>query len=123
MAEVYTPLTLETPHQQVDRTIAEMTVIADRREKMLRLLRNRDFEELFMRFYVVEEAARLAQMGGMLGISEQDQNAAMEMAKATGHFKRFIDVTLRQGEQAYAQLSNYRAEYDQLVLNDEGEAA
>jgi hypothetical protein len=121
MAEVYTPLAIETPHEQVDRSMAEMTVIADRREQMLRLLRNRDFQELFMRFYVVEEAARLAQMSGMLGISEQDQNAAMEMAKATGHFKRFIDVTLRQGEQALAQLSNYRAEYDQLVLNDEQE--
>lgn len=119
MAEVYTPLTMETPHQQVDRSIAEMTVIADRREQMLRLLKNRDFNELFMRFYVVEEAARMAQMGGMLGISEQDQKAAIEMAKATGHFKRFIDVTLRQGEQAVAQLHNYRNEYNELVLDDE----
>jgi hypothetical protein len=121
MSEVYTALRTETPQEQVDRTMRDLREIADRREQALRLLANRDFQSLLMRFYCVEEAARMAQMGGMLGISKDDQQGAIEMAKATGHFKRFMDVTLRQGEQALNQLASYNQEYNELIRNEEAE--
>lgn len=121
MAEVYTALRIETAHEQVDRTMRDLHVIADRREEAIRLLSNRDFQSLIMRFYCVDEAARLAQMGGMLGISKEDQESATEMAKATGHFKRFMDVILKQGEQAIAQLSSYNQEYNELIQGEGAE--
>jgi hypothetical protein len=121
MSEVYTALRSETPQEQVDRAMRDLRVVAERREEALRLLNNRDFQSLIMRFYCVDEAARLAQMGGMLGVSKVDQDSAIEMAKATGHLKRFMDVTVKQGEQAIAQLSNYNQEYSELIQGEGAE--
>jgi len=43
----------------------------------------------------------------------------MDMAQATGHLKRFIDVTIRQGEQALADLAQYTVNYDELIKGEE----
>jgi hypothetical protein len=121
MAEVYTALRTETPQEQIDREVAGLKTVADRREEALRLLNNRDFQSLIMQYYCVTEAARLAQMAGQLGVSKLDQDAAMDMAKATGHLKRFLDVIVKQGDQAVAQLAQYNEEYNQLISDGEGE--
>jgi hypothetical protein len=41
------------------------------------------------------------------------------MAQATGHLKRFLDITIRQGEQALVDLNQYRTNYDELVRGEE----
>jgi hypothetical protein len=119
MSEVYTPLTSESPAEQVDRQMSNCRQIVERREQALRLLKNKDFKDLIMRFYLVDEASRLAQMSGHLGLSAADAKGFMDMAQATGHLKRFIDVTIRQGEQALADLAQYTVNYDELIKGEE----
>jgi hypothetical protein len=45
------------------------------------------------------------------------------MCQATGHLKRFLEVTVRQGEVALAELHQYVSQYDELttVTGDEEE--
>jgi hypothetical protein len=119
MSEVYTPLEMETPAQQVDRQMSNCQQVVERREQMLRLLKNKDFKDLFMRFYLVDEAARLGQMSGHLGLTPADAKGFMDMCQATGHLKRFIDITIRQGEQALADLAQMRENYEELIKGEE----
>lgn len=119
MSEVYTALTKQTPEQQVTQAMEDLRKAADRREQALRLLNNRDFQSLIMEFYCVKEAARAVQFSGQPGASKDDRQHALEMAQATGHFKRFIDVTVRMGEQAVVELGRYNQEYSELVREEE----
>jgi hypothetical protein len=41
------------------------------------------------------------------------------MCQATGHLKRFIDITIRQGEQALADLAQMRENYEELIKGEE----
>lgn len=121
MSDVYTPLSTETPAEQIDRQMSNCRQVVERREQALRLLKNADFKALIMQFYMVEEAARLSQMSGHLGLTPADAKGFMDMAQATGHLKRFLDVTIRQGEQALADLTQYRENYDELIRGEDGE--
>lgn len=119
MSEVtFTALRTETAQESVDRQMNAWREIAGRRERLLRLLQNRDFQELIMKFFVVEEAARYIQFACQPGAAAQDRADSLAMAQATGHFKRFLDVVERQGEQALASLAEHLANYEDLVRGE-----
>lgn len=115
MPEVYTPLRTETPAQEIDRRMAELTVLANRREQVLRLYKNRDFKALILQFFLVDEASRYVQVSQQPGISAEASASALAIAQSTGHFKRFLDVVERMGESAIAQLEEYRVNYNELT--------
>lgn len=119
MSEVYHPLRTETPAQEVDRHMADLRVLIQRREHLMRLLNNSDFKALFLKFYLVDEAARLVQLSGQLGLNALERADCVAMGQATGHFKRFMDVIERQGEQAIANLSQYQEQYEELTMAQE----
>lgn len=119
MSEVsFTALRTETPKESVDRQMAAWREIAGRREQLLRLLKNKDFQELMMRFFLVEEAARYIQMAYQPGMGAQERADSLLMAQATGHVKRFFDVVERQGEQALVSLSEHLDNYEDLVRGE-----
>lgn len=123
MTEVFTALQTETKQQGVDRQIRNLEAVARRREQVLRLLANRDFQDFIMKFFIVEEAARYVQLSQQPGMSKEDRQNALDMALATGHLKRFLDVTQRMGESAIVQLFNIREEYEELTLEDDEEGS
>jgi len=119
MSEVsFTALRTETQQESVDRQMAVWREVAARRETLLRLLQNKDFQSLIMKYFVVEEAARYIQFSCQPGVSAQDRADSMVMAQATGHFKRFLDVVERQGEQALASLAEHLSNYEELVRGE-----
>ena len=120
MSEVsFTALRTETPKESVDRQMAAWREIAGRREKLLRLLKNKDFQDLIMRFFLVEEAARYIQMAYQPGMGATERADSLLMAQATGHVKRFFDVVERQGEQALASLAEHLENYEDLVRGED----
>lgn len=70
--------------------------LIERSDAALRLAENRDFRRLFLNEYFVTEAARLVQMSGDPTLTKQQQDDALEMAKATGHAKRYLSIIVQQ---------------------------
>jgi hypothetical protein len=67
------------------------------RDAALRLSENKDFRLLFIDMYFKTEAARLVQMSGDPILTPQQREDALEMAKATGHTKRFLSMLVVRG--------------------------
>ena len=76
------------------------------RDMVLRLQKNPDFQNLILKYWCIEECARYVQASGDINLPEENRKQALEMALATGHFKRFLDVVIRMGDHAESQMES-----------------
>ena len=79
------------------------------KEMAERLMRNKDFKELVLKYWCVEECARYVQASGDTNLPKDNREQALAMAQAAGHFKRFLEVVNRMGEHAKGQIEEIDA--------------
>lgn len=80
-----------------------------RRDLVKRLETNPDFVELIYDIFCTEECARYVQVSTDPHLGEEDRQNAMEMARAAGHLKRFLEITVRLGDTAENQMDELSA--------------
>lgn len=102
--------TREELEQQV-KDNAKLIVLG---ERVRRLSENRDFKALIHDEYLVQEAARLVQLSGDPRLNADQRADALAMAQATGHFKRFLQVTVQIGDAAAKDNGDIREELDEI---------
>lgn len=100
--------------QDLETEIAAAKELKERREIALRLSTNADFKKLVLDEYFVTEAARLVQLSADPALDHDQRNDALEMAKATGHFKRYLSMIVQMGAHAERQLPEMEIALDEL---------
>lgn len=61
----------------------------------IRLSVNPDFKTLFQKGYFLEEAARMVQLASDPALTKEQREDANDMAKATGHAKRYLSMIVQ----------------------------
>lgn len=74
--------------------------LLQRRDAALRLADNRDFRKLFIDGYFQTEAARLVQMSSDPALTQEQRADALDMARATGHAKRYLSMMVQMANVA-----------------------
>jgi hypothetical protein len=90
--------------QDLEQHIKDAEFLIERRKMAIRLSENHDFRVLFHEGYFKEDAARLVQLAGDPACDPQQRADALEMAKATGHAKRYLSMAIQMGFHAEREL-------------------
>lgn len=86
--------------EQLEQQLIESKTLNDARQMAIRLRQNPDFKKLILDGFCLTEAARFVQVSGDPAISAEERADALAMAQASGHFKRFLSVTIQMGAHA-----------------------
>lgn len=100
--------------QDLEHDIREAEALVQRRKDALKLSENPEFKKLFMEEYFVKEAARFVQIAGDPNLTKDQRDDAIEMAKATGHAKRWLSAAIQMGAHYEGVLPQMYAELDEL---------
>jgi hypothetical protein len=92
----------------------EMVETVELRDMLTRLMKNRDFRKLILDEYLVNEAARLVQSSANINLGADQRADCLAMAQATGHFKAWMNVTLKRGDQAEVDIRAADEALDEL---------
>lgn len=117
-----TPLVLSMV-EQLEQQKEDMKPMAERRKMALRLAQNPDFRKLIMEYYCRDEAARYVQTSCEPNLRPEERADALNMAQATGHFKRFMSLCIQMGARAEQTLRDIDQALDEARAEEaqEGE--
>ena len=74
-----------------------------RLEALTRLHNNKDFKELVLQHFLIDDCAANAHNGANIGWPVEKRNDCLVMAAAAGHFKNYMMGVERAGMQAVAR--------------------
>lgn len=92
-----------------------------RRDMALRLAENPDFKKLVLQEFCVEECARYAQVSGDFAVGAEQRAAALAIAQAAGHLRRWFQVIGTMGNSAEAQMERLDAELEAARQEEVGQ--
>jgi hypothetical protein len=75
----------------------------------IRLSINSDFKTLFQKGYFLEEAARMVQLASDPSLTKEQREDANDMAKATGHAKRYLSMIVQMAAVAERDIEELEA--------------
>lgn len=75
----------------------------EKRDLALKLYNNREFKQLILQDFCVEECARYAQMSADPALAANERADALAIAQAAGHLRRFLSVVVQMGNNAERQ--------------------
>lgn len=100
---------MSTTIQDLELQMEDAKKLVDRRQAAIKLSMNPEFKKLCLDEYCVSEAARLVQQSSDPVLSDRERADALNMAQATGHFKRYMSMAIQMG---------YVAERDMPALEE-----
>lgn len=106
---------------QIEQQIEAAKPLIAQRDKALRLTNNRDFRDIILDGFCVQECARYAQLSGDPSLSPADQANALAMAQAAGHIRRYLQVICRMGDTAEHEIKVANEMLDEIRALDDGE--
>ncbi len=104
---------------QLEQQLKDAKYLVERRDMALKLSGNREFRKLILDDYLVTEAARLIGGSGDPNLKPDQRADMVEMAKATGHLKRFLSVIVTMGNTAANDLPNIEEHLSEARTEDE----
>jgi hypothetical protein len=108
--------------QSFERDIRDAKELIEVRKAALRLEQNQDFRRLFINGYFSTEAARMVQLSSDPALTEQQRADALDMAKATGHTKRYLSMCVQMGAAAERELPSMEIALDEARAAETEEA-
>lgn len=78
-----------------------------------RLMQNRDFKKLILENFIVHDCARNVAASVDPKLDPENRQAALEMAKAAGYLKHYLQVTASLTERATSDLADLDAAIEQ----------
>jgi hypothetical protein len=94
--------------------------LIERRELMLRLVNNPDYRAAITEGFILKDCARFAHQASDPTLTREQREDAMEMAKAAGHLKRYVSMTIQMGWKALNDLPELEAEIEEARLEEDG---
>lgn len=108
---------------QLEQQLVEAKELVERRQMAMRLAKNADFRKLIMDSYCGTEAARLVQLSADPVLSDREKADALNMAQATGHFKRFMSMAIQMGAHAEGDMTNLEESIAEARVEEQMEEA
>ena len=96
MSELTLEQTLEALEHQKSKAVEDVEFAA----RVARLLANPDFKHVILDTYCVKEAAAFVHASADPTLKPEQRADALHMAQATGHIKRWLQVTQLKADQA-----------------------
>lgn len=100
--------------QEVELSIEQAQALINRGEKALKLAENKDFKELVLDGYLVNEASRLARLSADFTLDPQVRSEVMLMVQAIGCFHTYMRTIVQQGEMAKRDLAAHQQTLSEL---------
>lgn len=104
--------------EQIELTIVEARKMAKRGEQAKRLASTKDFKDLIMDGYFVDEAARLVHMSSEPTISEDIRNTIVRDMAGPGALKRYFSTIVRMGDMAAQEIEESQETLEELRIED-----
>lgn len=103
----------------VELSIEQAKAMIKKGEIALRLSKNKDFRELIMDDYFVDEAARLTHLFSDPSMQDDAKQAMIQNdLRGIGGLKRYLQVTIRMKQMAEDSLPNHEETLDELRLEE-----
>ena len=104
---------MQTQVELLEQQLSDAKTLIATRQMALRLKQNPDFKKLILDGFCLHEAARYVQLSGDVELSAENRADALNMAQASGHLLRYLEVTARMGEHAERTLGDLEATIDE----------
>lgn len=115
--------------EQLEMSIEQAKALVERRDLVLKLSRNREFNKIITDGYFKDEAARLVSISGEIN-HKPHRDEIFDSIKAISHFRQFLSDIVRLGnlaeqeiESSEEYLADLRGENTAPDVQDEGELA
>lgn len=102
--------------QELEAQKKDLQKQVELRDQILKLSENREFRKVVQEEFFLHEAARCARIAGDPGMDEKMRNDAMEMAKAAGHFQRYLQANIQMGNQAEETIRQIDATLEEIRM-------
>lgn len=86
--------------KRAEAEIEKYQELVARKDQVLKLMSNKDFEEFILKYFCVEECARYVCASVDTNLGEDERRDALAVAQSAAHLKRFLNITLKMGEDA-----------------------
>lgn len=88
----------------LEKQLADAKVLVERRDTALRLHRNPDYKKIILDGFCLQDCARYAHESQDPNLTKEQQEDALRIAQAAGHFRRYMSVIIQLGNQAEGQI-------------------
>lgn len=106
--------------QALENEVEQAKELIARRNAAIKLSKNPEFRQLFLKEYFESEAARLVQLSGDPALDPMQRADALAMAQATGHAKRYLSMCYQMGGVAEREIHDKEQELERLRAEPEG---
>lgn len=96
--------------EALENQISDNKGLIKKHEMLQRLLKNRDFKELILKEFMVEEAALYVQNSANPALSKEAREDSLLLAQASGHLKRWMVVLQQRAMVAMRELDSLEQE-------------
>jgi pyruvate-formate lyase len=103
----------------LEKQLKDAKKVVEHRDRVERLLRNKDFQRVIMDEFCVTEAARLVHQSADPILTQEQRADALSMAQASGHLKRYIQMAFTQGNLMENQAREIEAVLDAMRAEDD----
>lgn len=98
----------------LEKQLQNAKQLAARREMALKLSENREFKQLILKDFCVEECARYAQSSADPALTVEQRADALALAQAAGHLRRFLSVVTQMGYTAMNEIPQIETTIQEL---------
>jgi len=106
---------------QLEAQLEETKVLKNRREQAERLSKNKDFRALIIEGFCLHDAARFVQLSADPAMDEAARADSLNMAQASGHLKRYLQMQIMMGGTADRNISEIELELSELRATEGAE--
>lgn len=104
-----------TEVQQVEKQIQELEKLIKFGEALERLTSNRDFKEVILDKFMIEECALNAQNSVNMALTQDQRNDCLSLAQSAGYLKQFLQITSQRCTKAMHDIEDARQHYNNLL--------
>jgi hypothetical protein len=115
---------LEKELKEVEVSIAELQTYVERKEKLKRLMANKDFQELIEEQYLIQEASRMLLLRDDPNLPANKKAFLEADLYGPGAFKRYLSTIFQMGtiaENNIVELHDTMEEINDQIANGEAE--
>jgi hypothetical protein len=86
--------------KRIEMEVEKFKELVARKDQVTKLLANKDFEDFILKYFCVEECARYVCASVDANLGEDERRDALAVAQSAAHLKRFLNITMKLGEDA-----------------------
>lgn len=104
----------------LEKQLSDAKDLVERRDIALRLHRNPDYKKIILDGFCLQDCARYVHESQDPNLTKEQQEDALRIAQASGHFRRYMSVIIQLGNQAEGQIPSIEEALHEL-RSEQGE--